>query len=94
MCKPLWYLYLIEAGDGRLYTGISTEPKRRLRQHEQGTGARFLRGRGPLRLCFVRAVGDRRCALRLEYQVKQWPRQAKLALIAGERELPVLESDA
>ena len=43
-----WYLYMVQTGNGLLYTGISTDPIRRLRQHsgELAGGAKALRGKG------------------------------------------------
>lgn len=85
-----WFLYLIETCDKKLYTGITTDVQRRFKQHQQGKGARFLRGKGPLELRFSKAVGGHSQALKIEYQLKRWPRAEKLALIAGSRALPEL----
>lgn len=83
-----WYLYLVRTAAGSLYTGISTDPQRRLREHEQGArGARALRGRGPLALVHRQAVGDRSTALKMEHAVKQLPRELKERLVAGDRSL-------
>lgn len=87
---PTWHLYLIRCADGSLYTGITTDISRRLREHELGRGARRLRGRGPLVLAFSQAVGNRSQALRLEYRVKRLGRAQKEALIEGTSPLPDL----
>jgi putative endonuclease len=86
-----WELYLVRDADGRLYTGISTDPERRLREHD-GTrrGARALRGRGPLALVFRHPAGDRAAALRLEAAVKRLDRRAKERLVSGETEAAAL----
>lgn len=87
-----WYLYLLRTASGALYTGISTDPERRLREHQQGTrGARSLRGRGPLRLVYRQAVGDRSTALKMEHAVKRLPREHKEGLVAGDRALSDLD---
>ncbi|MBU2113347.1 MAG: GIY-YIG nuclease family protein [Gammaproteobacteria bacterium] len=80
-----WYLYIVQTGNGLLYTGISTDPIRRLRQHsgELAGGAKALRGKGPLTLVYQRPVADKSTAAKAEYQLKQLSRAAKLALIAG-----------
>lgn len=85
-----WHLYLIRTARGDLYAGITTDVARRFAEHQAGgsRGARFLRGKGPLVLEYQVAVGDRRRALRLEWRVKQWPREYKESLIRGERGLP------
>ena len=80
-----WYLYMVQTGNGLLYTGISTDPIRRLRQHsgELAGGAKALRGKGPLTLVYQRPVADKSAAAKAEHQLKQLPRAAKLALVAG-----------
>ncbi|MCI1027099.1 GIY-YIG nuclease family protein [Pantoea dispersa] len=77
-----WQLYMLQTAAGMLYTGITTDVNRRLHQHQQGRGARALRGKGPLTLVFHCAAGDRAAASRLEYQVKQLSRAQKLLLVA------------
>ena len=79
-----WYLYMVQTGAGQLYTGISTDPARRLRQHsgEITGGAKALRGKGPLTLVFQQTLPDKSSAAKAEYQLKQLPRSAKLALVA------------
>jgi putative endonuclease len=72
MAKPLFSLYLLRCADGSIYTGISTDVRRRIVEHESGSrGAKYLRGRGPLELLYEQAVGDRSQASWLEYQVKK-----------------------
>jgi putative endonuclease len=77
-----WQLYMLQTAAGMLYTGITTDVNRRLQQHQQGRGARSLRGKGPLTLVFHCDAGDRAAASRLEYQVKQLSRAQKLQLVA------------
>lgn len=77
-----WSLYLVRTKDGALYTGITVDVDRRLAQHVAGTGAKALRGRGPLRLAFTRHVGALGVALRLERRVKRLDKAAKERLVA------------
>ncbi len=77
-----WQLYLLQTAAGMLYTGISTDVQRRVQQHQNGRGARSLRGKGPLTLVFHCDAGDRAAASRLEYQVKQLSRTQKLLLVS------------
>ncbi len=85
----VWWLYVIQCGDGSLYTGVSTDVQRRFTEHQQQgpKTARYLRGRGPLQLVFSIEAGGRGEALRMEYRVKQLTRTEKLAMIA-QRKLP------
>ncbi len=80
-----WSLYLVRTRQGTLYTGITTNVERRFAEHQAGCpkGARSLRGRGPLALVFSAPVGDRSRASRLEWRIKQWPRQKKEDLVSG-----------
>ena len=80
---------MVRDGQGRLYTGISTDVARRVTQHQSGKGARALRGRGPLQLVWQQAVGDQSTALRLEYALKQTPKTYKEALVRGELALDI-----
>jgi putative endonuclease len=85
-----WFVYLVRTGGGALYTGITTDVERRFAEHQAGApkGARSLRGKGPLTLEFRAEAGNRATASRLEWAIKQWPRDQKEALIRGERSLP------
>lgn len=74
-----WWLYLLECGDGSWYAGITNDLDARLQAHRAGRGARYTRGRGPLRLLAVRDYPDRATASRAEWQLKQLPRPRKLA---------------
>lgn len=78
-----WFLYIIETSAGALYTGITTDIERRFAEHNDNgkKTARFLRGKGPLRLLFNTDVGDRSTALRMEAAVKKLSREKKRLLI-------------
>lgn len=94
MADTEFSLYIVRCADGTLYTGIATDVKRRLSEHESGLrGARFLRGKGPLQIVFSEVVGDRSTASRLEYRVKKLDRSKKLELIDGQSRLDDLRCD-
>ncbi|MCC5886872.1 MAG: GIY-YIG nuclease family protein [Gammaproteobacteria bacterium] len=80
--SPLWHLYVIDC-DGRLYTGISTDPIRRLHEHRSGgrRSARFTRGARKLDLLWHLPVGDRALAQRAEYRLRRLQRADKLSVI-------------
>ncbi|MCB9654844.1 MAG: GIY-YIG nuclease family protein [Deltaproteobacteria bacterium] len=73
-----WYVYLLECRDGTLYTGIAKDVARRIRQHEDGTGARYTRGRGPFRLLGTAGPFSRGEALQGERSVKRVRHAEKL----------------
>jgi putative endonuclease len=75
------YCYILECSDGTYYTGWTTDPQRRLRQHNRGKGARYTRYRRPVRMLYVEEQPDRSSAMRREFRIKQMSRNAKGKLI-------------
>ena len=78
-------MYIARCSDGSLYTGIARDVLSRIAAHNAGRGARYTRGRGPLAVCAQRRCGSKGDALRLEWAVKQLPREGKETLLAGRR---------
>jgi putative endonuclease len=80
--KNVWSLYLLLCADGTVYTGIATDVRRRIAEHESGVkGAKYLRGRGPLSLLYARQIGNRSLATRLERHVKNLSSAEKASAI-------------
>lgn len=78
-----WSVYIIEASDASLYTGISTDPERRFAEHAEGAkGARYFGGRAPMRIVYREDGHDRSSASRREAEIKRMSRAHKLGLIA------------
>jgi predicted GIY-YIG superfamily endonuclease len=75
-----WFVYLLRCGDDTLYCGIALDVEARLKQHEEGKGAKYTRGRGPLAVVYCEACDTKAAALRREREVKRLPRAAKLRL--------------
>ena len=80
------YTYILECADGTLYTGWTNDLEKRLAAHNAGQGAKYTRGRGPVRLCYYEVFADKEAALRREASLKRLSRTEKLALIEA-REL-------
>ncbi|WP_331283795.1 GIY-YIG nuclease family protein [Shewanella colwelliana] len=82
----VWYLYMIRCRQGQLYTGITTDITRRFREHQTGgaKAAKYLKGKGPLKLCYQEQVGNHSAALKRERVVKKLNKNAKLALIQSD----------
>lgn len=78
-----WLVYMIEADNGSLYTGITTDFLRRWQQHCSGRGARYFRLCRPRYLRLLESHPDRRCASQRENQLKKLSRQAKWQLITN-----------
>jgi putative endonuclease len=75
---PAYSVYLVRCRDGSLYTGIATDVSRRITEHENGAkGAKYLRGRGPLKLVYQQEIGDRSLASKVESRVKRLSRSEK-----------------
>ena len=79
--KKEWTVYILECGDGTLYTGITDDLERRLQAHAEGRGAKYTRGRGPLKLRYRETVPDKSTALKRECAIKRLRKREKLAII-------------
>ena len=79
-----WNLYIIEASDASLYTGISTDVERRFEEHRSGNkGARYFNGREPLEVVYIESGHDRSSASKREAEIKGMTRAQKKSLIAS-----------
>ena len=77
-----WQVYIIEADDGSLYTGVTTDLERRFAEHANGRrGARYFNGRRPVRIVYAEPVQDRSAACRREAEIKSLSRAEKLRLL-------------
>ncbi len=78
-----WFVYIARCADGSLYTGVTTDVVRRLRQHNAARGAAYVRTRRPATLAHSEPAPDRGAALRREHAIKAMTRDAKLQLISA-----------
>ncbi len=76
-----WSVYILRCAGGTLYTGVTTDVDRRVRQHNAGHGAAYTRSHRPVRLVYAEKGHTRSSALMREAQIKRGPRVAKLALV-------------
>ena len=78
-------MYILRCADDSLYTGIATDVKRRIQEHNEDNkrGARYTRGRRPVTLIYMEPCADRSTALQREARIKRMPRAAKMDLIAS-----------
>jgi len=76
----MWLIYLIRCADDSLYTGITNDLERRIKQHNEGKGARYTKGRGPVVLMKSFETSSKGEALKLEYKIKQLSKEEKLSL--------------
>jgi len=76
-----WLLYILKCSDNTLYTGITTDITRRLKEHNDGRASRYTRSRLPVKLLFSEPCRGRSRALKKEYAMKQLSRKEKKAYI-------------
>lgn len=83
MTKTEWTLYIIQAANGHLYTGITTDLERRLKQHQNHNGgARFFHTSQAQKVVYQEPHPDRSSASRREAAIKKLNRQQKLIFIS------------
>lgn len=78
------YVYIVECSDGTFYTGWTNNLEKRIAMHSQGCGAKYTRGRGPVKLIYYQKYHDKRDAMKRECEIKRLTRKAKLSLINDE----------
>jgi putative endonuclease len=76
-----FYCYILECADGTFYTGWTTDPLRRERQHNAGRGAKYTRARRPVKMVYVEELPDRAAAMKRERAIKAMTRERKRKLI-------------
>jgi putative endonuclease len=75
------YVYVLECSDGTYYTGYTTNVDRRVAEHNDGTGAKYTRGRQPVTLVHMETYETQSAAMQREHAIKQLRREAKESLI-------------
>lgn len=78
-----WYVYIIRCIDNTLYTGITNSLDKRMVSHNQGKGAKYTRGRGPVQLLYHEEYETRSEASKREFAIKKLPIHQKEKLIQG-----------
>lgn len=75
------YVYILECGDGSLYTGWTNHLSRRIKMHQEGRGAKYTKAHLPVKLVYVEEFEDKSEALKREYEIKQLARNEKLKIV-------------
>ncbi len=78
--KPRWWVYVLRCADDTLYTGVTTDLTRRVKQHNAGTASKYTRSRGPVEVVYRETAKGHGPALRREAAIKKLPRRDKLNL--------------
>jgi putative endonuclease len=79
-----WQVYIILCSDNSFYTGITTDLERRLRQHGEGRGAKYFRGRRPEKVVYLETGHTRSSAGKREAEIKALTRAEKCLLAGGD----------
>ena len=77
------YIYILECSDKTWYTGWTTDLEKRIRVHNKGLGAKYTRGRLPVKLIYYEEFDTPNEAKAREYEIKRLNRKKKEALVAG-----------
>ena len=77
----MYFVYVLECKDGTLYTGVTTDLKRRLEEHKKGVGGNYTRSHGAKRFVYTERAASRSTAQKREAEIKSWSRQKKKNLI-------------
>ncbi len=78
----LWHVYIVRCTDGSLYTGIALDVEARILKHNLGTGAKYVRGRGPVKLVWVQKMKNGTEARKRETEIKGWTKEQKECLLS------------
>ena len=77
----MWYVYILKCRNGALYTGITDDIERRLREHNSGKGGKYTAVWRPVTLLYNETYRNKSDALKREIRLKKWTRAKKLALV-------------
>ena len=89
-----WYVYLIRCADNSLYTGVTTDPKRRVREHNgepKGNGAKYTRNRRPVTLAVAIPLPSKVDVYQAEYAIKRLSKSEKEAVVSLGLEYPLFK---
>jgi putative endonuclease len=81
MSKKNWLVYIAKCKDGTFYTGCTNDLGKRLKKHNNNVGAKYTKGRTPIKLIYTEMNLNKSQALQKEHEIKQLSRQEKIKLI-------------
>ena len=86
MRKDMHYTYMLKCKDNTYYTGYTTDLEKRIKAHNEGKGAKYTRGRGPVELVYYEEHEEKTSAMRREWEIKQMSRREKETMIGISKE--------
>ncbi|MEB8433152.1 GIY-YIG nuclease family protein [Cocleimonas sp. KMM 6892] len=88
-----WFVYMLRCADNSLYTGVTTDVKRRLKEHnEDKAGAKYTRAKRPVSLVYEETAESRSAACQREYQLKKLKKSDKESFVRGELKVSLLNT--
>lgn len=84
MSKKDWLVYVLRCADGSYYTGCTNNLTQRIRSHNNQNGAKYTRGRTPVKVVYCEKNLSHSKALQREYEIKQMSREEKIKLVKAE----------
>lgn len=75
------YTYILECKDDTFYTGWTNNLEKRIKDHNDGKGAKYTKARRPVKLVYYETYETKQEAMRREYEIKQLSRKDKIELI-------------
>ena len=79
--KEMHYTYILKCKDDTYYTGYTNDLEKRIKAHNEGKGAKYTKGRGPVELIHYEEYEEKAVAMRREWEIKQLSRVEKETLI-------------
>jgi putative endonuclease len=83
--KGRYWVYIIRCKDGSYYTGYTNDLKNRVKLHKSGKGAKYLRGKGPLKLIHSEEYKYFKDAIKRENEIKSLPKKLKKEIVLGKK---------
>lgn len=77
----MYYIYILLCSDNSLYTGYTTDLKRRFKDHTEGKGSKYVRSKLPAKLIYSEEFKSKSEALKRERQIKGWKRKKKIEIL-------------
>lgn len=78
------YTYILCCKDGTYYTGYTNDLNKRIKAHNEGRGAKYTKGRGPVKLVYFEEFQEKTLAMKREWEIKQLSHKEKERLIKGQ----------
>jgi len=77
----MYYVYILHCSDGSIYTGYAIDIKRRLQEHREGKGSKYVRSRLPVKLIYIERFRSKSRAMKREIEIKSLDREEKIKML-------------